>query len=168
MKHGGHILLNAPRRLRAIAAALEAGRSVTDVAVKFRVPAAALRRVIVPKRRLSRSTKITPEMLDSAAASIRDGQTFEQVAASLRVNVSTLTTTMVKNGLTAKNLRPPSTGLSEEFELAVMYYKAGLKVSEITRRTGIKERTLYLRFKKEGVPLRQNRRLQPGLERASP
>lgn len=159
MKDTGDTLLDAPRRLRAIAAELETGKNVTDVAVKFRVPVAALRRVIVPKRRQKRATtKITPGMLDSAAASIRAGQTFEQVAANLRVNVSTLTTTMVKHGLTAKNLRPPPLRFNENFSLAVMYYKAGLKVSEITRKTSIKERTLYLHFKKEGVPLRQNRK----------
>ena len=98
---------------------------------------------------------------------IRDGETFAATANALGVPTSTLTTTMHKHGLTARNLRQGSPRLREQFENAVLYYREGLKVAEIIRKTGIPERTFYILLGKQGVPLRQRRQSKGSAEISS-
>jgi hypothetical protein len=109
----------APQRLRALADEIESGQSLTDVAVKFRVPRTALQRVLTPKTRTQRPL-LTQPVLEMAADRIRQGETFAEVAAALGVHVASLTSTMLKHGLSAKNLRPPR---SPTIDLAITYYK---------------------------------------------
>jgi hypothetical protein len=143
-----------------MADAIEAGQSLTDVAVKFRVPATALQRVIGPKRKTQRG-RLTPEILEIAADRIRKGETFAKIADALDISLSVFTATMIKHGLTAKNLRPSP---SAKFPLAITLYRDGVKMSEIVRRTGYKESTLYNHFHKHGVSRRvRSEKITPSL-----
>jgi len=159
---------SAAERLRAIATAIESGRPLTAIAAEFRCTIRALHSVITPKRSLQRQSEvISPDALQKATDMIRDGETFAATANALGVPTSTLTTTMHKHGLTARNLRQGSPRLREQFENAVLYYREGLKVAEIIRKTGIPERTFYILLGKQGVPLRQRRQSKGSAEISS-
>jgi len=146
--------LQAPKRLRAMAREIAAGKSLTDVAAKFRVPATALQRVAVPKKRTQRLV-LDRELLNTVAERIREGDTFAKAAAALNVDTVTLTVAMRKHGLTAKSLRPSR---SPKMSLAIGYYKEGVAISEIARRTGYAVATLYNNFREQGVTLRGQKR----------
>ena len=153
-----HKLLNAAQRLRAMAEAFENGNGLTSVATRFRVPILALQRVVTPKRNLSRPSKvISPEMLATAVGLIRQRYSYKETAQVLKVPPSTLTSALLKQGFTAKNIRPPDRVRDMKFRLAVSQYIAGVVVAEISRNTGIPEKTLYSHFRRIGVPKRQPR-----------
>jgi transposase-like protein len=151
-------LLNAPQRLRAIAEAIEQGNSLTRVAARFRVPIRVLQRVVTPKRSLRRPSKvISPKTLAAAVELIRQRHSFKATAILLKVNLSTLSSALLKHGFTAKKLRPPDVARDEKLAQAVSAYQQGAGVADICRTTGIPERTLYAHLHRQGVPFRQPR-----------
>jgi hypothetical protein len=159
MKTGEKTRLTGPQRLRALADALEGDASLTEIAARFRVPIRVLQRVITPKNRQHRpATGMTKEQLGEAVTMIGQGMTFKETAAVLGVHVSTLTGTMLRNGLSAKTLRPPVSPAEENIQLAIQDYQQGLKVPQICRDRKVPERTLYSHLRKQGVRLRQIRR----------
>jgi hypothetical protein len=161
MTNRRHTLETSVRRLEAIAKAIQSGKSLTEVAAKFRVPLQALHAVVTPKRSLVRPSKIvTAEMLAAAADLIGQGKSLTSAAKALHVPFSTLRINMLKHGLRFHRLRPLSV-LEKNLQLAITDYREGIKVEEISRRRNIPERTLYTHFRKLGVPLRQTRRHKP-------
>jgi hypothetical protein len=155
MSHLLKLHLNAVRRLRAIAQAIESGKNLVDVASLYRIPLGALRRVVTPKRSLRRPSKaISPAVLSQALELIKSGHTYQRTAEMLHVKSSTLTMVLLKHGYTAEKLRPPSER-SENIRLALADYQQGLKIAEICRQRRIPERVLYIHLKKEGIPCRQ-------------
>ena len=132
------------KRLRAIADAIEAGSTLTDLAHQYGISIRILRRLAVARPRASagRRRSIGEMLLTKAIKRARDGASHREIAAELQINLSTLKKALARKGVT------PATVKAGSIEDATALYRQGLKLSAIRERTGVPMTTLYAHLSK--------------------
>lgn len=152
------MLARTVQRLRAMADAIEAGATLTDLAHMHGISIRVLRRLAVVRPRASagRRRSIGEALLTKAIKRARDGAGYREIAAELQVNLSTLKKALARKGVTSKAIRVGS------IADAIQLYKQGVRIAAIKEKTGLPLTTLYAHLSKsEGTMARRKYSRKP-------